>query len=189
MLGLFRRKSDRVGLESEIPEALGPNSSAEGRLGSARARLDFELDLLMGDLAMVAEDIHAIAGRANHQRFTEYKRQQDHFRCMSEIRFYWNKTNWPDAAFYIEHPESRRLLPIVRAIADRRCNGLGVVWVSDMANEPMVVTQSTPMYVSDEPEIVGKTIEEVRKRYEPNNQHQDVRVSVATCNGTDQGRR
>lgn len=164
-LGLFRRKEDRVGLSAENSEALGPDSSAGGRLGAGARLMEFELDLLMGELAAVCDDFHVMAGRSDHQRFTEQKPPHLHYRCISEVRFY--ETDWwpEDVAFYLEHPESRRLLCIVSAIRDRRCNGRTVVWVSGQSQDPFVLRDGHTMYVSDEPDVVGKTIEEVRSRY------------------------
>ncbi len=168
-MGLFSKKSKGVGLKANSGSALAPNSSAEARLG-CRAHLDFELDMVMNQIHAIAEDIHSIAGLAKHQRFTEQIDEHEHFRCISEVRFWYVRT-WPNAAFYIELPESKRLLPIVKALRDRRCNGNSVVWVSDYTSEPMVVSEACIMYVSDEPDVSGKTIEEMRLRYVSNINH------------------
>lgn len=160
-MGLFRRNRDPVGLNTETSGALGDNLSAKPRL-ALHTRVDADLDSLTNALADIID-----CNSEYYQRFTVYKSRQEHYRLVSQIRFMYAGSNvFQNCAFYIEHPESKKLLPIVRCVRDRRFNGTAVVWLSDdPCEDTMVVPESTMMYASDEPEVAGKTLEQVRGRY------------------------
>jgi len=163
LLGLFRRQRGGVGLKTEPSDALENNLSASRRL-PLHAALEYELDCIINAVTAVAD---GSVESTDHHRFTEYKKSHEHYRNLTEVRFmYTPGALFPACAFYVEHPESKQLLPIVRCVQDRRFNGAAVVWLSDHPHEePLVVRESTRMYASDEPEIAGKTLEQVGEQY------------------------
>lgn len=166
-VGQFRRKADPVGQIVESIGALGNNSSANSRLGSYDP-LAFELNLVTDATLDTLEDGDSIFDTPLHQeQFTQHEHQSEHYRCISELRFYDRREQLfdVDVALYVEHPKHKRLLPIARCVGDRRHTGNTVVWVSGFDDDPIVVPDSTMMYVSDEPNVAGKTYKEVEARY------------------------
>ena len=158
LLGLFRKKVKQLGLKTEPSNALSKHLSA-------RERLDYMIDLISNLTDDTAEDIDTLISRAQYGRFTKQKPMHEHYRCLTKIVFWSEHGLRLDAMYYIEHPESKQLLPIVRCIKDRRFNGRIVVWVFDSSWKPLIVNETTVMYVSDEPNVTGKTLKEVRARY------------------------
>lgn len=165
-MGQFRRNREGVGQFGEPWGALGSNLGANERL-TLNTVLEHDLDHIIDAVDTVAADDESGAGSTDHDVFIGYNKRHAYYRNITEIRFmYAPRTTFPDCAFYIEHPESKQLLPIVRCVRDRRFNGAAIVWLSDNpCEDPMIVCESTMMYASDEPEVAGKTLEQVRERY------------------------
>ncbi len=156
-----------MGQTVESLGALGSNSSTKSRLGSYDP-LQFELNLLTNNTLDTLESHNATFNTPLHQeQFTQHEHQSEHYRCVSELRFYGRREQLfdDDVAMYMEHPKHKRLLPIGRCVEDRRHTGNTVVWVSGFDDDPIVVPDSTMMYVSDEPNVAGKTYQEVEARY------------------------
>lgn len=165
-VGLFRRTSKGVGQKRDFRVALEPKMTFEARLEGSY--LIEEIDYLIHACEAVSEDIHSIAGNAQHQRFKEQKNPDDHYRCISWLTLYNHPR--PEVSCYIEHPDSKRLLPIVRAMPDQKCTDYWIVWVSNNNSTPLSVPRESRMYVSDEPDVAGKTIDEVIERYHGKNE-------------------
>lgn len=161
-MSLFRRNRGVVGQNTEPLGALGDNLSTNRRL-ALHTRMDADLDALTNALADI--DTSYDSCNADYQRFTVHKSRQEHYRLMTQVRFMYGGGGdvFQDCAFYIEHPESKKLVPIVQCIRDRHFNGNAVVWTTK--DDLMVVPESTTMYVSDEPGVAGKTLTEVWARY------------------------
>ncbi len=158
-MGQFRKQQVGVGQITEPVGALGDNPAPDARLGAHRgviedAYLPF-LDKLMSN------PCRDIAAGGFVQEEAEPRDSDPRFRCLTEVRFIYEKTNWPAAVFYIEHPESGTLMPISAAIRDRRFNGNTVVWFADEPRKPFVVSCVTKMCVDCGTDLSGKTLDEL----------------------------
>ena len=158
-MGQFREQPDGVGQITEPIGALGDNSAPDARLASRMsiaeaAYLPF-LDKPMGN---PCRDI-SFGGFVQDQ--AEPGGHSPKFRCLTEVRFIYEKTNWPAAVFYIEHPESGTLMAISAAIRDRRFNGQTVVWFADEPRKPFVVNCDTKMCVDCGINLIGLTLDEL----------------------------
>jgi hypothetical protein len=163
--GLFRRKPDPVGQSTEPMAALSTIPSAERRLDH-KQRLLFECDLAMQAMQVVCEQINELCGDASWQRFTEHNDPGLHVFFMSNVCQYWTHPSMLEfAAMYIEHPETFMMVPLVRAIEDRRKEkGGAVVWFHGGV-EPILIDETTRTLVTDVPYEVNKTLDQLEARY------------------------
>lgn len=102
-------------------------------------------------------------GESPDEHSNDTNNKNNSYRCKAEICFYGLMT-WPRCKFYVEDPESKKLLLIERAFRSRRCNGFWVVKVREN-DQYLVVSASNMMYVSDEADVEGHTLEEIEARY------------------------
>jgi hypothetical protein len=155
-----------VGQKPEPLAALRPISNCNKRLVDNQYHHLDEIDMFLNNITAIIEDINSLVGRATHQKFTKQRLRYEHKRFTVPLDSYWCLSNDDTVAAYLEEPETKRLLPIVKTVPERRYKGFGVVWVSNFIDEPLVVPDTTCVYLSDEPNVVGQTINEVSMRYE-----------------------
>lgn len=158
-MGLFRKQPEGVGQKPRPAGALGDNPAPDARLGDHMSLVDAAY-LPFLDKSSLSEGFITTCSYGPAE-FQLRDRADSYFRCVSQVRYIYERTTWPPAAFYIEHPKTKLLMPIVKAAGDRRFNGQTVVWFTHRAEDSFVVPCSTPMYVSDEKGITGKTFDEL----------------------------
>lgn len=159
-MGLFRKQQKGVGQITEPIGALGDNPVPDARLAThmsvaEAAYLPF-LDKPMGN------PCRDIVMDGFVQEEAEPRDSGPNFRCLTEVRFIYERNNWPAGVFYIEHPVYGTLMAISSAIRDRRFNGRAVVWFADEPRKPFVVPSGTKMCVDCGTDLTGKTFNELR---------------------------
>ena len=115
--------------EGQIPEALGALNSVlddDGRLAGFMSP-DFELDLLMKSSKDTISKLK-VTGGDHQETFTEQRLKHEHYRCETQLMFWESQRSHTDAQPYLEHPTSKKLVPILKVIRDRRHGDGVVVW-------------------------------------------------------------
>ncbi len=150
--------------EGQIPEALDALSNMLGDGGRLVGFMspNYELDLLRTSSQDIVSKLKA-TGTDVDQPFTQQRLKHEHYRRVTQLMFWEDTQRHADAKPYLEHPTSKKLSPILKVICDRRHGNGVVVWLTN--RDSLIADKHSVMYVSDEPDVSGKTIEEVMNRY------------------------
>lgn len=160
MVGLFRKRRIVVGQKHEPMGALRDNLALDARLASCIELADAAY-LPFLDKSSLSDGLTATY-LCDPAQFQMRDRADSYFRCVSQVRYIYERTTWPLAAFfYIEHHETKLLTPIIKAMKDRRFMCQTVVWFTRRTEDTFVVLNDTPMYVSDEKDVTGMTFNEL----------------------------
>lgn len=158
-MGLFRKRSKGVGQKPEPVGALGSNPTPDARLG---------VPMELAEAAYLPFLDTPMSNPCREMTVDGFLREEStagggdiRFRCLTEVRFIYEKNNWPAAVFYIEYPEYKGLVPVIRAVRDRRFNGQTVVWFAVDPHKPFVVPSGTKMCVDSGANLTGKTLYEL----------------------------
>lgn len=159
-MGQFRKQQVGVGQKPDPLGALGDNPAPDARLGVPMELADAAyMPFLDRPMRNSCRDITA-GGFIQDQ--AEPHDSDTRFRCLTEVRFIYEKNNWPAAVFYIEHPEYGTLIAISAVIRDRRFDGQTVVWFADQPRKQFIVPSNMKMCVDSGTDLTGKTLDELR---------------------------
>lgn len=150
-----------MGQKTELPVALGSLLSANERLDDC----DEYTDILVS-IHSLLDEFESIDGTTKQQQhFTEQKTRNEHVRLVTDMTFFGKPEIPTDACFYVQHPESGQLLPVIKVMRCRQTYLVRLAGVSGFINFPVEIGPSQLCYVSDEPNVSGKTLDEVGERY------------------------